>query len=638
MLSRYRPSALLPIILALFLALAAPSNVAAQSEGPSSAPATEERLLATPVPRADLAELAQRVRGVPVPSSGPLAASERQVGQTEDFWVMDPHRDEYFTVSASLRLVTPHAYWYVQTGEQVDLRVLQRAADRFERNTYPKARQYLGPERDVGVDGDPRITILNARIPGVSGYYSSVDEYPREVHPFSNQRKILYLSLASIRPGSQSYDATLAHEFQHMVHWNLNRSQDTWIDEGSAELVSVLLEGLGRRNLANFRANPGIQLTAWSKDPGLVGASYEAAFLFMDYFVEHLGGPEALGDLLGRYATGTDTFDSYLRARGYDATFDTVFMDWAVANLVSDPTIYDGRFGYRDLRPSVEVTSRVAVGSGPEEHWANQYGAQYVELVGDGRDVVVHFQGQNDVRLVGTDPTSGSHAWWSNRGDGIDTRLTRELDLREVGQATLRFRTWYDLEPYFDFFYVMVSPDDGLTWTLVGGPSATSRNPTGNSLGLGYTGISGDGTEPDWVEETIDLTPFAGQKLLLRFEYVTDQGYNARGAIIDDLEVPEIGYFDDAESENGWQAEGFVLSDNIVPQRFGLRLVEYRADGISVRDFPLDQFQRGSITIRGLGGEVTRAVLVVAPMAPRTIEPTRYTVELQGVGDGGQQP
>jgi len=107
--------------------------------------------------------------------------------------------------------------------------------------------------------------------------------------------------------------------------------------------------------------------------------------------------------------------------------------------------------------------------------------------------------------------------------------------------------------------------------------------------------------------------------------------------MIDNVEVPEIGYFDDAESENGWQAEGFIWSDNIVPQRFGLRLVEYRPNGVSVRDFPLDQFQRGSMTINGLGGEVSRAVLVVAPMAPRTIEPTRYIVEIQAVGGGGQQ-
>ena len=36
--------------------------------------------------------------------------------------------------------------------------------------------------------------------------------------------------------------------------------------------------------------------------------------------------------------------------------------------------------------------------------------------------------------------------WWSNRGDSIDTRLTREFDLSGLTSATLRFSTWYEIE------------------------------------------------------------------------------------------------------------------------------------------------------------------------------------------------
>jgi hypothetical protein len=51
------------------------------------------------------------------------------------------------------------------------------------------------------------------------------------------------------------------------------------------------------------------------------------------------------------------------------------------------------------------------------------------------------------------------------------------------------------------------------------------------------------------VKETIDLTSFAGQRVLLRFEYVTDGGLNTSGWAIDDVAVPELGWLDDAESE-----------------------------------------------------------------------------------------
>ena len=60
----------------------------------------------------------------------------------------------------------------------------------------------------------------------------------------------------------------------------------------------------------------------------------------------------------------------------------------------------------------------------------------------------------------------------------------------------------------------------------------------------------------------------------MRFEYITDEGYNAPGLAIDDLRVPEIGYSDNAETDNGWNAQGFVRIGNAMPERWYVALIE----------------------------------------------------------------
>src|SRR5262249_28456995 len=152
----------------------------------------------------------------------------------------------------------------------------------------------------------------------------------------------------------------------------------------------------------------------------------------------------------------------------------------------------------------------------------------------DGSDAELVFEGAPSVRLVGTDPTSGRSLWWSNRADGLDSTLTQSFDLSGVASATLKFNLWYDTERDFDFCYVLVSTDGGTRWQVVQGAQASDANPTGNAIGPGYTGKSGvpagpGSSSPTWITDTVDLTPFAGGQVLVRFEYVTDQGYNAGG-------------------------------------------------------------------------------------------------------------
>jgi hypothetical protein len=385
----------------------------------------------------------------------------------------------------------------------------------------------------------------------------------------------------------------------------------------------------------SFQRQPDVQLTSWAQG-GQNGLHYQASYLFAHYLAQRFG-ETALGGIASEPGRPPDIITAYLSDAGLGLTFEDVFEDWLVANLLDDPSVGDGRYAHAGIEHHAQVATTLRPDNQPAEQTVQQFGAEYVELQGDGSDAggaELVFEGAPSVRLAGTDPTSGRSLWWSNRADGMDTTLTRSFDLTGVSSATLGFNLWYDTERDFDFFYVMASVDGGNQWQVLRGANASDANPTGNALGPGYSGKSGIQNSqrggPSWINETVDLTPFAGRDVLVRFEYVTDQGYNAGGVALDDVAVPEIGFADDAEADDGWTAEGFLRSGNVIPQTWSLQLVEHHRSGQTVVR-PLRANGAGQVTERlaALGGEVDRTVLVVSGLAPRTIEPAPFRVALR---------
>ncbi len=202
-------------------------------------------------PHRDLAELASRLRysGTPIPLVVREKPRRYQVGDIETFWVANTDTHEHRQIRAVLRVQTDHVQMWVEEGANASLAGLQRSADRFEREIYPTTRELFGSEWTPGIDGDPRLAILHARNLGsVGGYFSAADEYSRLANPFSNEREIFYISLDYRTPGTEAYDSTLAHEFQHMIHWYQDRNEDAWVNEG----LSMLSQQVNRLPVGNL--------------------------------------------------------------------------------------------------------------------------------------------------------------------------------------------------------------------------------------------------------------------------------------------------------------------------------------------------------------------------------------------------
>lgn len=588
----------------------------------------EAALRAAPRPAADRYRLTEQVRlrtRTPVPRVVNAEPPDYPVGHRQLFWIHDDDAEHYFQIEAELVYKTEHAYFYFQADRLPDPAAVQASAERFEARIRPTNRRLFGSESTPGVDNDPRITVLTARVPGVGGYYSAADEYPRAVNPYSNERRIIYMNRDVARPGTRAFEATIAHEYQHMIHFNEHPADVSWVKEGLAQLAEKL-NGYGVGGVQQrFLAQPNLQLNTWAGGAERA-PHYGAAFLFLDNLFTHYGGYEAIPLYVRGPRSSRAGIDDYLQAVGSERRFDDVFADWTVANLINDPTLADGRYGY--LGGNTATVSRIERLRDETRAEVRQYGALYYEIEPRG-DVEVAFSGETTVAMLPTQPVSGKRMWWSNRGDGMDTTLTRRLDLRGTDHASLDVSLWWDLEDGWDYAYIMVSADDGATWTTLTGRHTTTDDPHGGNLGHGYTGRSGGGPAPRWVREHLDLTPFAGREVLLRFESVTDSSVNEPGFAWDDLSVPEIGLYDDAEDAGEWDASGWVRLGNALPQRYFVHLVTRGPGGTEVRALPLDASNAGTGIVRGLGAAVTRAWVVVAAGAERTTQPAPFTLRLR---------
>jgi immune inhibitor A len=604
-------------------------------------PSTLEQVLTIPLPARDPLALAARFDGTLVLADPPASpVTTWAPGDTTTFWADDLEADLQFQVQATLEVITPVAYVWVESGVTLDEADLQRSAEVFSSVTYPTVRAAFGSEANPGIDGDPRLHVLLARGlgEGTAAYFGSASLYPAEAVPGSNEREMFFVNLDSMASslGSDYFDGVLAHEFQHMIHHNNDANEDAWLDEGMAELAS-LLAGFDWRGFApQFLQAPGIQLTTWPEVESTI-PHYGAAFLFATYFHERFGD-EGTRLLVTDPANGMASVDAALEALGATdpvsgaaLTSLDIFADWTAAILLNNSALADGRFGYTLLDPGLgTATVQQVVDTYPAklDLSAAQYSATYVTLrhMSPGR-LRVQFAGAESVPVVDAAPFSGARMWYSNRGDTTDSSLTRAFDLNGVKIATLEFALWYDIEALWDYGYVMASCDGGDTWTPLATARTTTEDPHGNAYGPGYTGDSG-GDAPAWVQETVDLTPFAGGEVLIRFELITDEAVNAQGMLVDDVRIPEIGYFDDFESgPGGWESQGWLYIDNVLPQRWIVQAVRQTDAAAPVtRLLMAEEGVAGGSWEFEVGGAAGDVTLIISPVAPLTTEPGAFRI------------
>lgn len=215
---------------------------------------------------------------------------------------------------------------------------------------------YMGTPPDYDGDGlvDFLITdIKDGYTPGgnsgyTGGFFYGVDQFP-DANPDlyrSNERDVLYIDsypgiysdgeISALRPLS-----TLAHEYQHLIHYNYNgrlgHDELTFINEGQSGFAQ-LLSGYQPydNNLALYLNNTNVDLFRWSGTGNEnVYADYSRAAAFTSYMWDNLGF-EHSGHLTQSPLSGVSGVEDALQKAGSSLTFHDLLVNWSIANLVND--------------------------------------------------------------------------------------------------------------------------------------------------------------------------------------------------------------------------------------------------------------------------------------------------------------
>ncbi|MBU7591946.1 immune inhibitor A domain-containing protein [Metabacillus halosaccharovorans] len=159
---------------------------------------------------------------------------------------------------------------------------------------------------------------------------------------------------------------------------------------------------------------------------------------------------------------------------------------------------------------------------------------------------------QKNVKGFLPDEAGGENYYYSTKGDDLHTNLqTPEFDLTNATSAEFKALQWFEVEYDYDYVYVNAVTSDGQTVRL-------------DVIGDENTEGGLETTNGKWVEKTYDLSQFAGEKVKLVFEYVTDGGLAPQGFALDNISVTTDGkeiFSDDAESEARVTLDGFIISN-----------------------------------------------------------------------------
>lgn len=603
-------------------------------------------------PERDDVRLAMAYRGLAAapnleatPVAGPLPTGSRQ-----QFTISNIDDNTVTRIEAELKAVSEHAYFWFDTGEgsfEPDENTLAQVAADFD-SIYETDTFYFGSENNPGVDGDPRlhivhasplvlcnVTLETAANCGLAGYFSASNGLPVSVDANSNVREMFVMNVQKF--GTDFYLNVLGHELRHMIEDNYDRGEADWAVEGSAVLAEELL---GFSRVAQQRANlflqdPDQQLNSWTDGNTL--PYYGQGYLFNRYLYDRLGET-----LYRQFATSPDAglkaIDNIAVANGLDLTGQSLWLDWLVALAIHDDPQAAAIHRFEGL--SLDTAAVTAVDDLPAsyETTVSQFAADYYALPNDG-PLTAHFSGGRRVPLLDAVPASGQMMWYAQRANYSNPRLTRSLDLSDVTSATLHYAVYADIEKGYDFAYASVSENDGRSWQGLVAENMQGLAADDDPADTALTERFYTGRHQAWRQETVDLSPYAGQEIQLRFEYVTDLVLTFGGLALDNIAIPEIGFYDDAETlDPVWAAEGFSRVSAYLPQLWQLQLVTFAGGEPMVEPLSLAADQTVTFSVEGEGSE-KRPILIVAAAAPMTLEPAHYQLQVEaGNGDASSSP
>jgi hypothetical protein len=344
------------------------------------------------------------------------------LGDPKDWWVINTVTDSQSVLSSTCLAVGKNCYIFVSddswTNEEVTQDQINELVDAFDNSTpnFPNEGIYDVDVKTYGeppdFDGDSKIIIFLYDIQddfattrtATLGYFFSVDQYndgdPAIGSRRSNEAEIFYVDtypqLDEDIFGIDQAKITLAHEFQHMIHYAHDVGEMTFINEGLS-LVAEHVCGYGLRSNSRYTQNTNRNLLSWDHDDTLPDYS-RAAFWTLYIYEQYPIG--ILKDFVNNHhSTWLDiksTLSNYTPVRG----FFTFFEDWLIANYVNGNSA-DAKYMYQysPLSKPAPFATYIGNPNGEQVDVALvAFGAHYIKFNG-GSDLTITFTGDKGIKI-----------------------------------------------------------------------------------------------------------------------------------------------------------------------------------------------------------------------------------------------
>ena len=287
------------------------------------------------------------------------AAWNFNVGDTTS-WYADNLTDySRYQVLSTCRAVGTHCYVFVEDSSWSNGRVTQTAVDSVRSNfdsrtpadpakgIYQTLVESFGTPPDV--DSDPKIVILILNIRDgysgsggfVAGYFYSYNEMTTPSYPTSNKAEIYFLDCNPLNltttPGITTGMSTTAHEFQHMIHWNHDMNEVTFVDEMCSVSAEIAC-GFSIYNQSYYVNNTNRSLLTWGSLSSEVLRDYSRAARYGVYLRDQFG-VGLFSYIVSNAANGLAGVDAALTAYGRSEQTADFFPRWETANILDDRTV-----------------------------------------------------------------------------------------------------------------------------------------------------------------------------------------------------------------------------------------------------------------------------------------------------------
>ena len=599
---------------------------------------TLDALAQLEIPAFSYSEMVGRMSDTDPTHAPPASPPTYEIGARDAFWLDfgNDYKRQYVTVE--LRGMTERVLIWAQATLDYPNWRAQALAKRLETAVLDPMQRLFQFAEPPGVDGDSRLIVAMIYDPDGSqlGYFSDIYTRLKKFRAQGNEREMLVVNMAR----ADDYDFfdeilidVVAHEYLHALHHHSDFGEELWLDEALASYAgfqaskSHLSRPIEHIVADYFLEAPQTGLTQWQLDEDK-SAKYGAGFLFIMHLTQRFGKNIA-ARLLAEKTNGWQSVDKVLRDAA-QISADVAFADWVLANYFLDA----GRgYGYRELdadltspEPSASYNRFPATRRGK----LPQYSSDYIIVDARGADKLqLRLSQDAEAKLMERDASDGEQVYFAVPTDMGHNRLTRRFDLSRASAAHLQYHIWYDLDSDGEYAYVTLSDDNGESWRALRGSSATSSTAYCNYYPEGYTGRS-----RFWRAEQINLSKYAPGNILLRFELMSDFATKYRGLAIDNLRIDTIGFHDSFESpDDGWIAEGWIRSDNRLPNNTWLQVAQETRDSIEVSRSLISG--SGDLSVDILPG-VSQVLVALSPVVPQTSLPTEYELELNLVNAAGE--